>query len=407
MIRIVHITTVPETLRFLTGQIGYMKAREFDPAVISSPGEHLGRFAAAEGVPCYPIFMSRQITPLRDLASLFKLLVRSRSLRPQVVHAHTPKGGLLGMLAAFLAGIPARVYHIHGLPYVTASGFRRALLRWCEKLCCSLAHRVFCVARSNAELVIAEGLCDERKIRVLLQGSINGVDAASRFNPSAAALSAELTPPRDLGIPPSAPVVGFVGRIVRDKGVQELFQAWQMLREEFPELHLLLAGPVEPQDPLPLETVEYLRGDHRVHMLDWVDDVVPIYARMDVLALPSHREGWGVVLLEAAALRVPGVATRIPGCVDAVVDGVTGTLVPPRDARALAQAIRIYLKDSELRRNHGQAARDRALRDFRPEALWNALYQEYLALLEEKKLRAPSRLSEESASANSMDGRKD
>jgi len=399
MTKILHITTVPQTLFFLAGQIAYMKDRSFDVFVASSPGELLHRFAQAEDVRSFAVEMRRRITPVRDMLTLFRLWALLREVQPQIVHGHTPKGGLLGMVAAFLAGVPVRIYHIHGLPFTTASGYKRTLLRWSERLSCLLAHHVLCVSRSNAQLAVAEGLCAERKIKVLLEGSINGVDAVNRFNPAMWASQAAHRFRFELGIPPDALVMGFVGRVVRDKGIQELSIAWQILRRELPELYMLIVGPEEHQDPVPREVLEQLRNDPRVHMMGWVENMVPLYVAMDVLALPSYREGFGAVLLEAAAMQVPVVATRIPGCVDAVDDGITGTLVPPRDARALSEAIRRYLMNAELRRRHGQAARERALRDFRPQAIWEALYHEYVGLLKQKRLPVPTKAAPEKSLA--------
>ena len=181
-------------------------------------------------------------------------------------------------------------------------------------------------------------------------------------------------------------VFGFIGRIVRDKGIVELAGAWNELRRIFPDLHLLLVGPAEPQDPIPAEVDHALRNDSRVHFVGEQSNTPPFYTIIDVLALPSHREGFANVLLEAAALELPVVATRIPGCMDAVQDGVTGTLVPPHDATSLARALCRYLRDPALRRHHGAAGRERVLRDFRPEILWQAVYQEYVRCLLRKGL---------------------
>jgi glycosyltransferase involved in cell wall biosynthesis len=181
---------------------------------------------------------------------------------------------------------------------------------------------------------------------------------------------------------------------VRDKGLVELAAAWQRLRGEFPQLHWLLVGPLEPQDPLPPATMAALADDPRVHLAGQeleMDNMPAWYGAMDLVALPSYREGFGVVLLEAAAMGLPAVATQIPGCRDAVKDGETGTLVPPRDAPALAAAVGAYLRDPDRRRRHGQAGRARALRDFRPEAMRAALFAEYVRLLANRRKR-PTRV---------------
>jgi glycosyltransferase involved in cell wall biosynthesis len=212
---------------------------------------------------------------------------------------------------------------------------------------------------------------------VLANGSINGVDG-SRFQPATAPERREAR--AALGLPPDAPVVGFVGRLTRDKGLVELARAWDVLRREREDLRLLLVGAEEPGDPIPREVSESLRADPRVLMAGFAVDTPRYYRAMDVVVLPSYREGFPVVPLEAAAMALPVVAARITGSVDAVVDGVTGTLVPPRDAERLADAVRRYLVDEALRARHGAAARGRVLRDFDPARLRAALHDEYVRL---------------------------
>jgi glycosyltransferase involved in cell wall biosynthesis len=306
-----------------------------------------------------------------------------RRIRPHIVHAHTPKGGLLGMVSAWLARVPVRIYHMRGLPFVTATGWRRKLLMWCERISCGLAHRVLCVSSSVRQLAVDSHLCPPGKIVVLARGSGNGVDAVQRFNGSNIPPSLREETRRRFNIPPEALVLGFIGRIVRDKGIIELAGAWKELRHDFPALHLLLVGPHEMQDPIPSEIERTLRNDPRVHFLGEQGDMPSLYAVIDVLALPTYREGFPNVLLEAAGMMVPIVTTQVPGCTDAVQDGVTGTLVPPYDAASLARAVKMYLHDGELRRRHGAAARDWVLREFRPEGIWQAVHQEYVGCLAE------------------------
>ena len=389
LITLLHITTVPESLGFLTGQAGYMRARGIETIGLSSPGTLLTHFAQNEQVPVYAVQMPRRITPLRDLVTIFKVCRVIRRVNPNVVHGYTPKGGLLGMISARLMQVPVPIYHVLGLPFMTATGLKRQILRWTEQIACRLALQVFCVSHSVRDILITEGLCPADKVKVLANGSINGVDSSKRFNPARLEPAARQATRARYQIPDSAIVIGFLGRIVRDKGLIELTQAWQMLKSQWTDLHLLIVGQFEPHDPLPAAVEEIMRSDPAIHLTGYVDEIVDLYQAMDLLVLPTYREGFPVVPLEAAAMRLPVIATQIPGCSEAVADGVTGRLVPPYDALALAEATQTYLNDPELRVRHGQNGRERVIQNFRPELIWEATYQEYLRLLQSKGINPP------------------
>lgn len=378
---VLHVTTVPMTLRFVAGHVAHAKRKGFEVHALSSPGEALDAFGREMQIPVHPAAMSRRITPLGDLAALWRIVQVIRRVRPTIVDAHTPKGGLLAMMAATLCRVPVRIYHQHGLPLMTATGLRQRLLRMTERIACRLAHQVICISESLREVLVAEGLCPPERIKVLGHGSIDGVEAGETFNPVRVSTAAAQRVRARYQIPEDALVIGFVGRIVRDKGLIELTASWRVLREEFPSLHLLVAGPFESQDPIPADVEATLRSDPRIHLAGLVHEMASLYRALDLLVLPTYREGFGASLLEAGAMELPVVATRIPGCVDAVRDGETGLLVPVRDADALIAAIRVYLGDPELRRRHGANGRDRALRQFDPGTIREGLFQEYLRLL--------------------------
>lgn len=386
--KLLHITTIPDSLMFLSGQIEYMQSIGFEVHTLSSQGDIPSDLARITSLRHHTVEMARRITPGKDLIALAALVKQICSIRPIIVHSHTPKGGLLGMISAWLARVPVRVYHIHGLPFVTASGGKRFLLKCSERLACRLAHQVLCVSDSARDIVISEGFCDPKKIKVLVRGSINGVDAEVKFNPDLIGNEIRMRVRKEYGIPEEAVVIGFAGRVVRDKGVNELAEAWQCISEEFPDAHLMMVGDFEEEDPIPYEAEVVLRNDARIHITGVVWDMPPMYRAMDMLVLPTYREGFPVVPLEAASMGLPIIASKVTGCVDAIVDGVTGTLVPPRNSQALAEAMRLYLNNPEMREKHGDFGRKRVHIKFRPQDIWEATYSEYRRLLVQKRVRA-------------------
>jgi glycosyltransferase involved in cell wall biosynthesis len=381
---LVHITTVPASLfGFLSGQLHYMSSKGFNVHVASSSGDLLDRFGEQEGITTHGINMSRRITPFADLVALFHLYSLFRRLKPTIVHAHSPKGGLLGMLAAWLCHVPVRIYHVRGFPFMTAHNLKRSILINAERVSCRLAHRVLCVSKSMKSIGIAQRICTESKSKVLLGGSGNGIDAESKFNPGNYNETSRILIRVNLNIPAEAQVIGFVGRIVRDKGICELAEAWRIIRKEFPDTHLLLVGPFELEDPILDATRLLLETDVRVHITGFVhsENLPEMFAAMNVFALPSHREGFPVVILEAGAMTLPVVASSIPGCTDAVIDNQTGLLFKEGDVNELIDKLSLYLKDGNLRALHGANARKRILTEFRCEDIWNAIRNEYCELM--------------------------
>lgn len=379
--KLLHVTTVPQTLLFLVPHFRVLRARGVTVGAIAAPGDILDRLAAGEHVHIHPVPMTRQITPIADLIALVRLMVVFRRVRPDIVHAHTPKGGLLAMLAARLMGVPVCIYHIHGLPLETATGWRRWLLACTERVACLCAHQILCVSDSVRDVVVREKLVHPARIKVLLSGSISGIDALSRFCPELVSPDERSNVRRQWGIGPTDPVIGFVGRLVRDKGVLQLAESWRTLRAEIQQLHLLIVGDAESHDPEVAAVLKQLREDDRVHFVgvDW--NTPRLFAAMDVIAFPTYREGLPYVPLEAGAMRLPVVASRVTGCVDAIVDGVTGTLIRPANSEELTASLRTYLQEPALRAQHGSAARKRVLESFDPETICEATFAEYQRLL--------------------------
>jgi glycosyltransferase involved in cell wall biosynthesis len=322
--------------------------------------------------------MARQISPWKDLVAVGRLIILLRQLDVCLVHANTPKGGLLGIIAGRIARVPGLIYQVHGLPQVTATGMRRWILMQTERISAQLARQVLCVSPSVRRLVVDWGLCGAAKVKVLGKGSVNGVDALGRFDPSRLPPDTRMRVRTEWGIPSSATVMGFVGRMVPDKGVTDLIGAWLTLRDVSADLHLVLVGPLEDHTPLPTATLDFISQDSRIHHVGAEWNTPPLYAAMDLVVLPTYREGLPVVPLEAAAMALPVIATDVPGCVDAVRDGITGTLVPAGDVDRLAATLLEYVQTPELRMRHGDAGRQMVLSDFRQESIWEATWSEYL-----------------------------
>ncbi len=381
MIHVLHITTVPKSLRFIQGQIPFMNQRGVSLSFATSSAKELEHFKQFTGAKVYTIEMPRKISPLADLKAVVKLAQLILTLKPDIIHAHTPKGGLLGMLAATLCNHPARVYHMRGLPFMTATGAKRLLLTLTEAISCTCSHQTICVSNSLRKVALSHRLIPNTKIKVMAGGSGQGVDALQRFHPDNYSAEQRHTLRTSLGIPEDATVIGFIGRLVRDKGVCELAQAWETLHTQYPNAHMVCVGDFEERDPVPDHVQQQLANLPRLHMVGWRENTPDYYNIMDLVTLPTYREGFPNVPLEAAAMGLPVVATHIPGCVDAVQDGVTGILVPSKNANALQEALALYLEDEERRLRDGQAGRSRVLAHFLPEQIFQDIYTTYQSLM--------------------------
>jgi glycosyltransferase involved in cell wall biosynthesis len=352
--------------------------------------------ADGDGITVYAVPMARRISIRRDLSALANLVALLRRIKPHIVHASTAKAGVLGTLAAKLARVPVKFYTARGLVSEIGSASQRRLLWVMECITCSLANQVLAVSQSVADGLVRRRLCRKDKIRIIRRGSSNGVEAEKLFDPARVDESRVEALRLKERIDSDSLVIGFVGRVSRDKGIAELAEAWEIVRTRSQKALLLIVGPVDKGDSPPNSVLAKLGADARVIMTDEVDSsLMPLYYRlMDVVVLPSYREGFHNVLLEAAAMQLPVVAARVTGCVDAVVNGVTGTLVAPRESEALANAIETYLDNPDLRISHGRAGRERVLRDFRPEPIWEAISEEYARWVTERGLTVPQPLAE-------------
>ncbi len=386
-IKLAIVVTDPISLGFFTvQQIAVLKAKGFEVFAISAAGDNLLEFGRLNGIPVYSATLVRQVSPLKDIKALFELYKLFCQLNPDIVHGSTPKAGLLSMLAALLARVPVRFYTMHGIMSEISSGLFSYILLALEWITCQCAHKVLAVSESVRSIAIRRGICKQTKISILGKGSCNGVNSLDIFNPIDLDVEKVRLSRLETMIPVKSNVVGFVGRLACDKGICDLAIAWSIVSQDCPDAYLLIIGQKESRDTVPVEILSLLSSFSSVKILGEITnhEMPYYYANMDLVTLPTYREGFPKVILEASAMALPVVATKVTGCVDAVVDGITGTLVPAKNPEVLAGAIVQYLNDPELRKQHGKAGRALVLRDFRPENICKELYGEYVRLLQEK-----------------------
>ena len=343
--------THPQTCLVLGARLRALRKSGFRILLVSSPGELLDRTAKREGVEGIAIPMRRGITPFADLVALVRLWRLIGRMKPDLVEFSTPKAGLLGTLAARLRSVPRRVYMLRGLKLESSAGFKRGVLLLAERLAARCAHVVLCNSESLRAEVLALGIAPAGKLELLGEGSSNGVDI-ERFSPGPSAMREQL------GIPSDAPVVGFAGRLTRDKGLPELFHAFEQILCAEPSARLLLVGWFDAgEDALDQNLRERILRHPHMHFTGFVSDTAPYYRAMDVFVLPSWREGFPNVVLEAAATGIPVVTTECTGARDSVLPEVTGLLIPPGYPSAICEAVLKLIRDRKLRLRMGRAAR--------------------------------------------------
>lgn len=349
---------------FYRGLIARLCAEGYEVTTAAADDYDLGRFERQFGCSVFPLAISRRISPVQDAACVWRLIRFMRKERFSLVHAHTPKAGLVGMTAAFLAHVPHRVYTLHGLPMETAGGIKRELLRQAERSSLRLATCRLIVSRTLAARTVELGLCREGACRVLGDGSACGVDR-SRFS------SAVRTPQRMaearamLNLPAGAMVLGFVGRVTPDKGIDCLLDTYETIQKKRNDVYLVIVGDFDKLDDQTHRSLAArIDSNPGIRYQSFVEDIVPYYSAMDMLVLPSHREGFNYAILEAAACGLPVVTTRATGCIDGVLEGETGLLVDIDDRDALKNAIEKLLNSCQLRQTFGAAAERRIVEQY-------------------------------------------
>jgi len=376
--KIIRITTVPISLYLLLkGQLKYL-SKHFNITAISSPGELLDKVAERENIRVVGIEIKREISILNDLFSLYKLYLFFKKEKPDLVHSFTPKSSMLSMLAAWLANVPHRYYSVTGLRFEGCTGMLRWVLVNMERLSCYFATKVIPEGNGVKEKLIHNAIT-KKPLHTILNGSINGIDL-EYFSKKEYSDNYR----KKLNINDTDVVFCFVGRLVGDKGINELIQAFHILNNNHPNSKLLLVGSFENDlDPLQQESYQLLNFNKSILQVGFQEDIRPYLNSSDIFVFPSYREGFPNVVLQAGAMDLPCVVTDINGCNEIINNGINGIIIPSKNTEALYLAMIELLQNSDKRSRMSKVARNMIETRFDQKLLWEALLREYQTL--EKK----------------------
>ncbi|MEJ7768595.1 MAG: glycosyltransferase family 4 protein [Chitinophagaceae bacterium] len=361
---------------FLKGQVDFLVKNGWEVVIISGPGEEITALAQNERARLYRVNFSKSISPLADFVSLLHIINIIRNERPSIVNAGNPKSGFLIMLACWLLNHKKRIFTLHGLVSDSRTGIERMIIRFSEKLTCRIAKTIIVVSPSLLKHALQQKQFLPAKGIVIENGSCNGVNT-DVFQRDCLVLERAGRLKESLALKGDEYVIGYVGRLSKDKGIDILFRAFNLLKENYKNIRLLIAGPLEKENPFDKKYLAQLYEDEKIYYLGKVSQVMPVYALMHILVLSSFREGFGNVLIEAASMEVPVIAPDIPGCRNALQPGHTGFLFRKGDAGQLVKAIEKYMFDDELRQLHGINGRKFAVENFSQEKIWKGLLTVY------------------------------
>lgn len=384
--KIIRTATIPFSLNLLLkGQLSFLN-QYFDVTAVSGAGKDLDEVASREGINTYAIEMQRQISPLEDLKSLWKLYRYFKKEKPKIVHSITPKAGLLSMLAAKMAGVPVRIHTFTGLLFPYRTGLLQKILITTDKVLCWAATNIIPEGKGVMQDLKKFNIT-QKPLKVIANGNVNGIDL-DYFSPEQVTVEEKARLKSASGISAESFVFVFVGRLVRDKGINELVSAFSSLNTHarYQHIKLLLVGNAEPAlDPLEPETIAKIEHNPNIIAVGFQKDIRPFLAISNVLVFPSYREGFPNVVLQAGAMGLPMIVTNISGCNEIVIPKENGIIIEPRSGAALHEAMKTLLDNDQLRIKLQENSRGFITSRYSQDIVWNSLLSEYRQLLAKYK----------------------
>lgn len=380
--KLIRITTVPGSLKgLLQGQLKFMN-QYFHVIGISSPDSKYHKLLEErEGVKILSVEMTRKITPLKDLRALVQLYRIFREEKPFIVHSHTPKAGTLSMIAAYFAKVPNRLHTIAGLPLLEEKGIKRKLLDNVEKLTYSLSTKIYPNSYGLEKIILNNGYTTKNKLKIIGEGSSNGIDI-DHFNPSLYSDNYKIGLKKSLGIGKNDFVYLFVGRMVKDKGVNELISCFNRMNEKYDNVKLILVGQYEKHlDPLFSNTENIIEKHPNIIHTGFQEDVRPYFSIANVFTFPSYREGFPNVVMQAGAMGVPSIVSNINGCNEIIVEGKNGTIIQVKNEKQLYEQMVLFFEMREkIVFDRGHIRFLITNRYSRP-VIWEEILKEYFSLI--------------------------
>jgi len=370
--KVLHIITVSFVINHFFGkQFLYLHAKTGNEYHLGcSPSKEFLALSEPLGYIPFEVEITRNISPIKDLKAIIKIYKYIKANNIDVVVGHTPKGGMVAMIASFFANISKRIYFRHGIIYETSKGFKRFLLKNIDAITGGFATNVVCVSTSVRERSEKDRLNDPKKNVILGLGTCNGIDTESKFNPEFADTNKVELLRQQLKIEKSDKVIGYVGRLVKDKGIEELIEAWKFIKVKYPNVKLLLVGPIEEKDSISEATKTTIFSDESILFTDFVLDSAPYFSLMDIFILPTYREGFPTVSLEASSMEIPVIITKATGCTESIQENSTGVFIT-HEPKDIAEKILFYLNNDEIAKEHGANGRKFVRANFEESKIWN------------------------------------
>ena len=386
MPKLFRVTTVPESLNILLrGQHKFMSTNGFEVIGISSAGNALYEVSQEEEIRVIEINMSRKITPIKDFLSVYNLYKLIKKEKPIIVHSHTPKAGVVAMMAAKIANVPIRLHTVAGLPLMEAKGIKRKLLNFVEKVTYACATKVYPNSKGLYDFIVEEELISSIKMKIIANGSSNGIDT-SYFDSERISENQREEFLTRLNIQKKDFVFVFVGRLVGDKGINELIDAFARIKDS--NVKLLLVGGLESDlDPLKSETIHEIDKNKNIISVGFQKDVRPYFAISHCLVFPSYREGFPNVVLQAGSMGLPSIVSNINGCNEIIQEGINGSIIPSKDRESLYTVMHKIISDEAWIKQLAGNARDIIVSHYEQKLVWDALLIEYKHLLIQKGIK--------------------